>query len=221
MEYLTETHSHTADVSVCAKSSAEELVSLYKEAGYSTVVLTNHMNGSAFSRPGITDWQKKIDHLMRGYDKAYKLAGNDLNLLFGFEINFYGYCNDYLVYGATEEMLRNNGDLMAMPVTEFSSLARSSGCLFIQAHPFRPDTIIIRPEYCDGYEVFNGNPRHNSSNDIAAAWADKYGKIKTSGSDYHITTDVGIGGIYFNTPITTVEELIKELKKGDYRLKTE
>ena len=125
MEYLTETHSHTADVSVCAESSAEELVSLYKEAGYSTVVLTNHMNGSAFSRPGITDWQKKIDHLMRGYDKAYKLAGNNLNLLFGFEINFYGYCNDYLVYGATEEMLRNNGDLMAMPVTEFSSLAKS------------------------------------------------------------------------------------------------
>ena len=43
-EQAVETHCHTLGGSHCAKVSAKETVQLYKEAGYDTLILTNHYN---------------------------------------------------------------------------------------------------------------------------------------------------------------------------------
>lgn len=222
MSYLYEMHAHTVEVSTCAVATAEEMIELYEGKGYTGIVSTNHMNASTFNRVGLADapWDKKVDHFLTGFEALKKAAKGKYNLIMAMEICFYGADNDYLVYGITEEFLRSHGDLMAMGPVNFSKLARDNGILFIQAHPFRRGLYVENWEILDGYEVFNGNPRHNSCNDIAETWAKKHGKsIVVSGSDFHENGDEGIGGIYFEKEIKTNEELLEELRKGNYTLK--
>lgn len=222
MEYLYEMHAHTVEVSTCAVATVEEMIKYYEGKGYTGIVSTNHMNSSTFSRVGLADapWDKKVDHFLKGYEILKAAAGDKYKVILGMEINFYNHPNDYLVYGITEEFLRSHGDLMAMGPKKFSKLAHENGLLMIQAHPFRRDSIIEDWKILDGYEIFNGNPRHHSGNETAEFWAKIHNKsIVTSGSDFHEKDDTALGGIYFKNIIETNEELLEELRKGYYRLK--
>ncbi len=224
MDYLYEMHSHVSEVSTCSPTSAKKMVEYYEGMGYTGIVITDHLNESTFKdiTPPLTNssWDEKIDHFLTGYKALKKAAEGKFKVFLGMEIRFYGNPNDFLVYGVTEEFLRAHGDLLALKPKSFSKLARENGLLFIQAHPFRKGMKVENPDNLDGYEIYNGNPRHNSSNDIAEIWAKKYGKtIVTSGSDFHEKDDEGRGGIYFNKLIETNEELIEELKKGNYKIK--
>lgn len=222
MEYLYEMHAHVREVSTCAVAYAEDLIKCYTDKGYTGIVLTDHMNASTFKVPGIENasWDEKIDHFLAGFNAVKKAAEGKFIVLQGMEINFYNHPNDYLVYGVTEEFLRSNGDLMAMKPKEFSKIAHENGLLMIQAHPFRRGMKVEDWKILDGYEIFNGNPRHHSSNEMAAQWAKFHGKtLVTSGSDFHEKEDMGIGGIYFKSPIETNDDLLRELRAGNYRLK--
>ncbi len=222
-EYLFEMHAHSREVSACAHASAEELVKLYIEKGYDGIVSANHMNTETFPAVNLTDapWSVKAEHFLSGYRALKEAAGDKIKILLGMEISFYGDPNDYLVYGVTEDFIKNNGDLMALGNKAFSSLAHKYGFIFVQAHPFRRSMQIADWTVLDGYEVFNGNPRHDSSNEIAAHWAKLHGSgIITSGSDFHDVDDAITGGIYFNKLISSNAELLEELKGGNYRIKT-
>ena len=222
MEYLFEMHTHTREISVCAVAFAEDLIESYKDSDYAGFVLTNHINPSPFKDAGLENasWDEKIDHFMKGYEAVKKAAGDRFIVLLGFELNFYNTSNDYLVYGATEEFLRSHGDLMAMTPKQVSKLCRENGLLFIQAHPFRRGMEVVDWNILDGYEIFNGNPRHNSNNDIAEIWAKKHNKsIVVSGSDFHEIGDACAGGVYFKNPIRNNDDLLRELRSGNYRLK--
>ena len=63
-----------------------------------------------------------------------------------------------------------------------------------QAHPFRNGTA-VEPDLLDGIEVQNGNPRHDSRNDLAEAYAATHGLLAVGGSDAHRSEDIGRGGI--------------------------
>ncbi len=223
MKYLYEMHTHIKGVSTCASCDAEKIAELYVDSDYSGIVVTDHINTSTFRRSGLTDspWDEKMDHYLKGYKELKKAVDGKLNVILGIEICFY--CcdeNDYLVYGVTEEFLRSHGDLMAYTPEEFSKLAHENGLLMLQAHPFRRDSEVSNWKILDGYEIFNGNPRHYSCNPMAEAWAKYHNKsIVTSGSDLHEIEDAYHGGIYFEKEIKTSQELVEELKKGNYTLK--
>ena len=222
MEYLFEMHTHTKEVSGCAVAYAKDLIESYMDSEYTGIVLTNHLNAHTFKRVGLEDatWDEKIDHFMKGFEAVKEAAGDRFIVLLGAEINFYNTSNDYLVYGVTEEFLRSHGDLMAMSPKEFSRLCHENGLLFIQAHPFRRDMRVTDWNILDGYEVFNGNPRHISSNEIAEAWAKLHNKsIVVSGSDFHEVDDACAGGVYFKTPINSNDDLLRELRAGNYTLR--
>ncbi len=222
MEYLYEMHAHTKEISNCAVATTKELVESYKNTDFKGIILTNHLNANTFKRVNLENasWDEKIDHFLSGYKLLKEEAGDSLNIILGVEINFYNTPNDYLVYGVTEEFLRSNGDLMAMDLKKLYKLTQKNGLLLIQAHPFRRDMEVANWKYLDGYEVFNGNPRHYSNNTFAEEWAKAHNKtIVLSGSDFHEIEDAGIGGVYFNKEIKTNEELIQELKAGNYRLR--
>ena len=56
------------------------------------------------------------------------------------------------------------------------------------------------------------NPRHDSHNDRAEAYAEEYGLIRTSGSDCHRTEDIGLGGIvtnYLPSDVLSMTRLIR------------
>lgn len=222
MPFKTELHAHTKETSNCGEVPAAELIEAYINAGYSTVVITDHLSTHTYFRYDYVNmsWDEKIDVFVRGWKAAKQAAKSRINVLFGMELRFDmdNVDNDYLVFGIDENFLRNNGDLINMNIKSFSKLAHENGLIIFQAHPFRVNMRISDPKLLDGIEVYNACVRHNSNNDIAEAWADKYGLLKSSGSDYHRPEDVSKGGIITETPITDNTELIKTLLSGEYSL---
>jgi hypothetical protein len=99
-------------------------------------------------------------------------------------------------------------------------VAEKNNILIIQAHPMRNSMTVMNPDYLDGYEVYNGNMRHNSRNAIADAWAELNCKIKVSGSDFHQLEDLARGGVYFDNYVESTQQLVQELIKGRYKIKT-
>ena len=217
-------HFHTKNTSNCANVKAEVAVEEYIKAGYDGIVVTDHLSPSTFMKYGreLLSWKKKVDFFLRGYKAAKKAANGRIQVLLGMELRYNTSEgeNDYLVYGITEEFLYSHPEILEMNSKTFYDLAKENHLLVFQAHPFRIGMKVTNPKYLDGVEIFNGNPRHNSNNDIAEMWAKKYDLLVTSGSDYHEIEDLGSGGIYFNKEITDNKTLVEEMLKKDYELKT-
>lgn len=222
-KYLYEMHFHTQNTSNCANVKAEDAVEEYIKAGYDGIVVTDHLSTSTFMKYGreLLPWKKKVDFFLRGYNAAKKAAAGRINVLLGMELRFRTSegDNDYLVYGINEDFLYKHPLLLEMNIKMFYKLAKEKGFLVFQAHPFRVGMKVTNPKFLDGVEIFNGNPRHNSSNDIAEIWAKKYGLMVTSGSDYHEYEDLGSGGIWFDKEIKDNKTLIEELNKREYEIK--
>lgn len=218
--YLTELHAHTAETSRCAQAHAETLVALYKAAGYSTVVITDHLSPSTYEayEGKNLSWDEKVDIFLAGYRAAVRAAGDDLTVLLGMELRFArkGDNNDYLVYGVTEPFLRKNPTLLNMHLSSFSDLAHRNGLLVFQAHPFRNGMHIVNPAHLDGIEIYNACVRHNSRNTIAEKWAQLYSLRGTSGSDFHRDEDAARGGIVTESKIQTNTDLLNTLQSGNF-----
>lgn len=222
-KYLYEMHFHTKDTSNCANVKASRAVEEYIKAGYDGIVVTDHLSPSTYMKYGreLLPWKKKVDFFLRGYKEAVKAANGRIPVLLGMELRFRTSegDNDYLVYGINEDFLYKHSNLLEMNIKKFYELTQKNGFLVFQAHPFRVGMKVTNPKCLDGIEIFNGNPRHNSSNDIAEMWAKKYDLLVTSGSDYHEIEDLGTGGIWFNKEITDNKTLVEELLTQEYEIK--
>lgn len=211
-------HVHTSEISACGMLSSEETVKLYVQAGYDAIVVTNHFasyNKSRFEKA-------KLD-FFEEYMKCYELARalgekQGIKVFCGYELRFDRNENDYLVYGMDEDTASDCDRIFAMGPREFSELAKEKGILFYQAHPFRNNMTVVYPGYLFGIEIKNGNPRHDSRNDIAQAWAKKYGLHGIAGSDCHQLEDVGLSGISTNARVESMEQLVEVLKNDDYTI---
>jgi predicted metal-dependent phosphoesterase TrpH len=216
--FKTELHCHSNDVSECARVDVDTIMKRYLEGGYSTLVLTNHFNETTSNRWGCQSWDEFIDRIMLGYNKLKEASNGRIEILLGIELRFTQNVNDYLVFGITESFLREHEYIYKMTPESFSALARENGLLFIQAHPFRNSMTVINPKYLDGVEVFNGHFGHDSRNEIANMWAEKFGLIKTSGTDFHYADVPTNAGILTEKKITSMEMLVDILKSGKYEL---
>ena len=211
--YKFDLHCHTKGVSKCGTVFPEDGAQLYIKAGYSGLVITNHFNRDTFDvLPPDASWEDTVRYFLSGWERFRDAAGDQLNVLLGMEIRFGQNDNDYLVYGLTKEFLLSHPELLDMNVKTFSALARQSGLLFYQAHPFRNGMTVVDPRYLDGIESYNGHPHHDSRNDIALAWAEKFGLPQISGSDFHDMDGYALGGILTEAPIRTQEDLLREIR---------
>ena len=212
-------HVHTSEVSFCGKMSAEETIQRYKTAGYDAIVITDH-----FSKSNVIAWKEHgienfTDYYFETQRKSVELGKKyGLLVLPAYELRFPGSENDYLVYGLTEDMVKSHPEIYEMTPADFSLFAKDHGILFYQAHPFRNGMMVIKPELLFGIEILNGHPRHDSRNDIASQWAEKYGLHKIGGSDCHQIEDVGSSGIITDYPVKTVDDLIHVLKNDLYTI---
>jgi hypothetical protein len=191
-----ETHLHTRETSPCGRVKAEEAVRLYHKAGYTGLVVTDHYYNGFFEDHPFINWNKKIDLYLAGYRNALlagSMLGMDIHL--GMEIRFNESANDYLVYGFSEDFLRENKKLYRLTLKQFRGLTAGSGILLVQAHPFRLRMTPAPPELIDGVEVFNGNPRHDSANHLALQYAQDHRLKMLSGSDFHQLPDLARGGV--------------------------
>ena len=216
--FKTELHCHSKSVSQCAQVSNEQIIEKYTSAGYTTLVLANHFNKYTEEALGCQSYEEFLDKYCQGYKDLKKDAEGKLTVLLGMELRFNENVNDYLVFGITEEFLRTHEALYLMNPESFSKLAKENGLLFIQAHPFRNSMIVIRPDLLDGVEVYNGHKGHDSRNEIAEMWAEKYGLIKTSGTDFHYNHVPANAGILTEQKIEDMDALVATLKAGNYEL---
>ncbi|MBO5270691.1 MAG: hypothetical protein J6B77_07890 [Clostridia bacterium] len=219
--YKTELHCHTAEVSDCGQVSARVLTKSYVEHGYTTVVLTNHLSKFTYknSRFDHSDWswKQKIDFYMDGFHRFEETAAGKLHVILGCELRSNLDNNDYLLYGVTEDFLRSLPDMMDERLVVVREELHSIGGLIYQAHPFRDTMTVKRPARLDGIEVFNACNR-GFRNVIADQWAEHYGLLKSSGSDFHATYQTICGGIETEAPITCREELVASLRDPSVRL---
>ena len=220
MQFKTELHAHTSEVSPCGHVTAPEVADRFIAEGYSSLVITNHYCDYVIDNLK-GSWQEKMDYYLAPYYLMKEHVADRLNVILGCELRFEGSYNDYLIYGITEEFLRSNPDLHKMSLRTFSPLARENGFLVVQAHPFRNGMTVVPPSHLDGMETFNGTPSYDGRNSVADAWAKQYGLIRTSGSDFHNPDQYGTGGILTSAAIRNGEELVAVLKSGNYTLHCE
>lgn len=213
--YKIETHLHTNHVSKCGHLSASEIVKGYADAGYSALIVTDHYNRTTFDFLGIDPAAPgdKLTPFLDGYRRVREEAEKvGIRVFRGAELRFDECDNDYLFYGWLDDVLAEPEEVFRMGIAGFAPMARAAGGLIIQAHPYRRSCTPAIARYLDGVEVRNMNPRHDSHNDRAEAYAEEYGLIRTSGSDCHRTEDIGLGGIvtnYLPSDILSMTRLIR------------
>ena len=220
--FKTELHVHSSAVSNCASVDEETVVRRYIAAGYTSLVVTNHLSRFTYKNKRFDhsedSWEEKIDYYMNGYNRMVAAAVGRINILLGVELRSSKDNNDYLIHGVDEAFLRSFPEIMDTPVKDVVTRVHEAGGLFFQAHPFRDSMKVIDPAILDGIEVYNGHIDHDSRNDIANMWADKYGLMKISGTDYHHDHHVIGAGISTDVPVTSEKQLVEILRSGQYRL---
>lgn len=215
LAYKWDPHVHTSEVSPCGRLSGRRLVDLYQAAGYAGLVVTDHYTPD---NPALTGRENRVARFLAGYRQA-KERGRAIGLtvLLGMELRFAGEGNDYLVYGVDEDFLLAYPDLCQLGLPRFHALAAARGLLVYQAHPFRTGCTPGDPRYLDGVEIMNGNPRHESRNELAAEFADAHGLRMLSGSDCHQEEDIGRGGFTVREKIVDMADLVRVLRAGGPR----
>ena len=217
-----ELHAHTAECDRVAQHSGAEMVRLYADAGYSGMVITDHYFSLFYEwfkdEFCPSDHKSIIDRYLRGYHSARNEAERiGFSLLCGAEVRFDNTPNDYLIYGLEED------DLYTLPLLNRLKNLREllavlpDRAVVVQAHPFRDNMTVVSPDLLFGVEAHNGrtSPFRNK---MARDYAEHYGKVMTSGSDFHKMKDLAKGGIATPRTVTCSAELVELLKSGDYSL---
>lgn len=217
--FKTETHLHTAEVSPCSHLRAKEMIRRYKDAGYSTVFVSDHFQTNTVDTYGCIPWNDKIAIFLSGYYIA-KCEGEKLGVtvLPAAEICFKGSPNHYLIYGITKNFLDSYPELHTYGIEKFSKIAHKEGLFIVQAHPHRDGKSFPTPEYIDAIEVYNSNPRHEDNSDKSEKLVRKLGLRVSAGSDAHREEDIALSGIETELKIETSEQFIEFVKNGTVRL---
>ena len=230
--YRYETHCHTSPVSKCGKASVEDTVNFYKLMGYDGIFITNHfLDGNINPAARELSYIDQIDYYFSDYEKS-ALLGAELGLKVfpGVELSYKG--TDFLIYGLEKDWNKKHPEITGMSKTEELAFMMDEGAFVIQAHPYREahyiDHIRLFPRSVHGVEVINSN-QAVESNEMADLYADKYGLLKTAGSDNHWGSsifarlsekgyDTDIAGMCADTEINSVRDFIDMVRGGMMKL---
>jgi hypothetical protein len=215
MSYLYETHLHTAFSSACANSKGSEYIRLYKELGYSGIVVTDHFYHGNTAVPRGLPWNEWVKQFCKGYEEA-KNEGERQNfdVFFGWEETFDG-CDDYLVYGLDKEWLLEHPEAINWTRSQQYKAVKAAGGCVIQGHPFRQHSyisrIVLSTGCVDAVEAANATNAEQSYDALAMRYVQKLGLPFTAGSDTHDVRQVcndGVFGIYVKKKLTTINDLV-------------
>ena len=197
--WTIETHAHSAEVSLCAKLYGAQTALAVKNAGCDAMILTDHYTPEFFPADlKGTAYEARVDDFFAGY-RAAKAEGEIIGLAVfpALEVRIASGPEDYLIYGVTIEELKTLGNLAHLTLPQLRER--------VHATP-------------DGVEVCNGNPRHNSHNDRAYAFAQEHGLLMTAGSDVHESMDPG-GALMTCPPFADIRQFARLLRSGSVQRK--
>ncbi len=218
--YLYETHLHTSEASACSIRTGAEHVRVYKEAGYSGIIVTDHFFNGNTAIPRDLPWENRVELFCKGYENA-KLEGDriGLSVFFGWEANYRG--TEFLIYGLDKEWIKNHPEMMNWSVEEQYHHIHEAGGYVVHAHPFRIREYIrkirLYPEHVDAVEVYNSGNGNIEFDKKAVAYAKEHDLPGLSGTDAH-GFDKGLNGMGFKKSLNSIEDFIEAVKAEDYSL---
>jgi hypothetical protein len=214
MAYLYETHLHTVQSSLCGKSRGEEYIEMYKDAGYTGIIVTDHFYNGNTTADRNLPWNKWVERFCRGYEET-RAAGEKrgLDVFFGWEETFDG--DDYLIYGLDKSWLLEHPEISVRTRREqYDTVRRYGGCV-VQAHPFRYAdyirTIHLSTGCVDAVEAANGG-NQPAWDALAMRYARKLKLPVTAGSDIHHTGHFETGnifGVYLEEKINSIGDYVR------------
>ncbi len=215
---LAETHCHTKEISLCANVPARDIPALYKQKGYGLIIVTDHYNRWTLEKLAARR-KTQIKRWLDGYRLVHR-AGEQagIRVLLGMELALTRGPEDFLIYGIDEEFLFRYPKLVDGTLEDAHRITQREGLLLYQAHPCRSHLTAAPARLLDGAEVHNGNPRHDSHNDCAQAFAARNGLKRIAGSDFHEPEDVDRGGIWVPEGVEDNQSLLSFLKENDVEL---
>jgi len=212
---MYETHMHTSEVSACALNSAKEQIKFYKKMGYAGVIVTDHFVNGNSTCPKNYSWEKKMNHIIKGFVEAKK-AGikHDIDVFLGWEYTIRG--TDFLTYGLGLDFLLENPDLARLSAEQYSSRVRQNGGFLAQAHPYRNAFYIDRPfpvspHFIDAVEVRN-SADSEGTNSRAFEFAATHNIPMQAGTDSHKINSHAYSGIILKEKANSIEDIIEAIK---------
>lgn len=211
-----ETHCHTAESSPCGILTGAEVAEGMKQAGYAGTFITDHFYSRFFKKRGIenADWQVQANEYLAGY-RAAKKRGEQLGIkvFLGLEAQPEDSPFEFLVYGPDEQFIIDNGPFYNLSTPDFYSFMHENGFLVFQAHPYRFGLSPENPKYFDGIEIVNSQPRNQSRNKLALAFAASNNTLTIAGGDVHMKGDIGRCGIMLPDSINSTKDFIDYYKE--------
>ena len=226
--YRYETHMHTAPVSRCARATVRENLEFYKSLGYDGVFITNHFLRGNINIERALPYAERLAFYFSDYEEAIALAEEiGIKVFLGVEITVTD-GTDFLIFGLGREWYFAHPEIEAMKASELLSALRDAGALVVQAHPFRQaayiDHIHLFPDRTEAVEVYNAC-RTELENTMAELYAEKYGFLRTAGTDNHVAgARTTLGGMEFNTPLHCEADFVTRVRSGEghiFKLKLE
>ena len=223
MLYRYETHCHCSQCSACGRSTSQEMVRAYYNAGYTGLVLTDHFIHGNTAVDRSLPWEDQMKAFHQAWLDAREAAKDlDFDVIFAIE-HAYGDGKEVLIYGIDLAFLLENPDIPRLSLDELTDRVHSYGGIVVQAHPYRNRSYVNmavqpRADIVDGIEVYNvWNQPGEDKQALALSKQKPY--ILTSGGDIHIATDakIGMAGIALPYRVRDEKELVAALKKGDHR----
>ena len=219
-------HVHTAPYSACGGVKGEDMVKLYKDAGFDGIFVTNHYMKWALLEYYGMPLSRAVERFLKGY-KIAKEAGDKIGLEvhLGMELSLevfnepdvvYPYC-EMLVYGMTEELLRANREIYNFTPKKLYEFCQNNNLFFAQSHPFRTKAKRADIKYLMGVEAYNANVRHYSDNETAERYADEHKLIKIYSDDFHEPEDVGRAATMFPDDCKEPADYVNALRSGRTR----
>jgi predicted metal-dependent phosphoesterase TrpH len=128
-----------------------------------------------------------------------------------------------LVFGVNDDITRRFDFAdVRLPAQEVIDEVAKMGGVVVPCHPGRPNIGLCehyarRPPLRNvvAVEMLNGGSR-KGENERSAELVAKFGYRATGGSDSHMVSLIGLCATRFEADITTIEELVRELKTGTY-----
>ncbi len=221
MNYKYETHLHTSESSACAVLDAVSQVKMYKELGYTGIIVTDHFFNGNTNIPEDLPWKERVDLFCKGYEHAREEGERiGLDVFFGWEANFDR--TEFLIYGLDKEWLLNHPDILNWSIKEQYERVHQDGGLVVHAHPYRIRPYIkeirLFPEYVDAVEAINAGNGNAVFDLKAILYAREHNLPITAGSDSHGEKGEVRSGLCFHHRLNDIQELITEFKDGKYDL---
>lgn len=222
MGFIYETHLHTCQGSLCAKSRGRDYIDLYKKLGYSGIMVTDHFYNSNTRVPRSLSWADWVNEFCAGFEEARREGERaGLDVFFGWEETFDD--DDYLVYGMDREWLLNHPEIVHWTREEqFHEVHKHGGCV-VHAHPFRQHYYIreihLAPLLVDGIEAANTGNHDPAYDGFAMEYARLLKLPALAGSDIHRAGEYGPWGVELDEKLSSIKDYVRLiLNKAEIKL---